>query len=142
MSPGEYKVLRKTLGMTSEWVAKQCGVNLRTAQRWEASITPPRDAIELLEFWAKRFRQYLEMVERNLNTLTEEHGEPRAVNLTRYRTDESLRVAHPGAWINSMHDAAIGHIALSLQERYTINIVDWHGDSPRRKTPNARRKTI
>ena len=40
MTPNEFRILRTSMGLTSQDVADACDVNLRTAQRWETTHQP------------------------------------------------------------------------------------------------------
>lgn len=41
MTPAEFKTLRESLGLTTEWLATQFEVSQRTIARWEDDGTPP-----------------------------------------------------------------------------------------------------
>lgn len=105
MTPAEFRVLRKTLGLTAQDIADRFEVNLRTAQRWEATHNPPLDVAEWIEdrvgFYADRVADVLD--------IADESGSAR---LLKYR-DDAACVERTGLSV-SEHDALLGHICIAL----------------------------
>lgn len=109
-----WKTWRETLGMTAQQVAEELGVNLRTAQRWEATNDPPAFAVE----WLDGYR--LAMLDR-IRTVVQDKG---PVRLVRYRTEASARAAGEPLPL-SMHAALIGLTAAALEESRREYVIDW-----------------
>lgn len=107
MTPNEFRILRTSMGLTSQDVADACEVNIRTAQRWESTHQPPADAQAwILNKWdliAKRVSEVVELAD---------SGEP--IRLISYR-DDATAFERQGMSANE-HAALLGHICMSLTQ--------------------------
>lgn len=125
MGTAQFKTMRQALGLAADDVAQQCGVTLRTAQRWEKTHTPPADAAAWLSgLWAQRAA----MIANSLDTMAEtvdEYDEPRAVEVSRFASLESFRRTYPDGdaadW--KIHSATVGLLAMSVAvEGYKVRV--------------------
>ncbi|MDK4337429.1 hypothetical protein [Corynebacterium accolens] len=107
MTPAEFRVLRSSLGLSAQDVARANEVALRTAQRWEVSHDPPADVQAwLLDKWAlvaDRVGDVIDLAER---------GEP--IRLISYR-DDATAFERQGMSA-SEHTALLGHICMALEQ--------------------------
>lgn len=103
MTPTEFRILRTSMGLTSQDVADACDVNIRTAQRWETTHQPPLDAgVWLQDKWV-RFAGCIDQA-MQIAEKAEEEGKP--ISLTNVVTGEGLS--------RSEHTALIGHICMAF----------------------------
>ena len=92
MTAAELKTLRESLGLTTQWIADQASVQLRTAQYWEHGkrMAVPDDVSSMLinidEQLDRTVEQSMEVVKSKFKEL----GDPEVVVLVRYRTDDDL----------------------------------------------------
>ena len=122
MSCAQFKTLRESLGVTTQWVADAVQVNLRTAQRWEATLTPPDDAVMLLEHWLAVFHRQMGTLLDELRTFEDEHGYPDTLEMVRYRTLQSAQRAG-NDWPEEMHNGFLRYALLTLTfEGYDLRI--------------------
>lgn len=105
MTPQELKIHRKALGLTVDDVATRFDVARRTAQRWEATHTPP---LEVSEWVEDQIGHYTDRVAEIMDT-AEQFGE---IVLFRYDTDDEC-IPATGLSV-SEHDALLAHCALAL----------------------------
>lgn len=114
MTPATFKSLREGLGLTSQDVADQAGVNLRTAQRWESTHEPPSDVQEWVINLTERFTDTREMVMDAAQEALESVGDDTPIMLTRFRTKESYLRAHPDGLPHTVHSALISSLAVEI----------------------------
>lgn len=105
MNCAEFHIKRTALGLTAQDIADSFKVNIRTAQRWETTHTPPLDvATWLNDRWETLCKQVDQVKQ------IAESGEK--VHLLRYRRDSSaLSSQHISV---GEHDALLGHITMLL----------------------------
>ena len=125
MNPETFRSKREALGLTQEQVAAAHDVNLRTAQRWESTHTPPDYAVAWLDALAEEFMEQFDAVVDEASTLSEERDGDVDFTLTRYRTEESYRRAHGDSrfpW--TVHCMLISQLALHLDAEVSFAPVD------------------
>lgn len=129
MDPALFKTLREALGLTPHEVAKRLGVNIRTAQRWETTNTPTPEAVAfIVQRWgtyAFRVNQVMEYMEE----MIEEHGEPQAVTMARYRDDAQAALAGEDMTAKE-HAALLGHIVMALTREGLMAEVTYRMSEP------------
>lgn len=129
MHPALFKTLREALGLTTSEIAQMAGVNIRTAQRWEATNPPPEDVVaplvEQWDNWARKINTIIDL----LDEQAENHGDPEVVSLTRYRHSEQATLAGLDMPAQQ-HAALLGHILMALtREGYKSEII-WRAEEP------------
>lgn len=107
MTPAEFRVKRRALGLTAHDVAAACDVAERTAQRWETTHQPPVDACVWLE---SKWTAAASMIDDAIQLA--ESIEPEPARLIAYRCEEAAR-AYQGMTARE-HTAVLGHIAMLL----------------------------
>lgn len=110
MTPNEFRILRTSMGLTSQDVANACDVNIRTAQRWETTHQPPLDAgVWLQDKWVR----FADCIDQALQIAEQAEAEGRPIVLTDVVTGEGLS--------RSEHTALMGHIHMA----YTMADFDY-----------------
>lgn len=116
MTGAEFRLKRRTLGLSIEEFAERLKVNLRTVRRWEnGEWEIPPNAIAFLDnLWQKNIEKANIVLDR-LDSVAKEQGkDPEAVVLRMYRTRKGHYEADPGqTW--SEHASAVGIIAIALE---------------------------
>lgn len=113
MTPAEYQTIREACGLSQQAAASFHNVALRTVQHWEQgrNAVPAGVAEEIRRLDARIERAVLEAVD----LATEQ--KPDAVDLIRYRTDESYagsRADREGL-PHGCHNALIGRTRVALE---------------------------
>lgn len=113
MKAATVRTLRELVGLTCQEVADHAGVNIRTAQRWEAvavdDSTIPADVTDWLWGLADWINDTADRVVEAVEDQIDEHGEPEAVDLARYVNAASARQAGITVPVGT-HSAAIVYI--------------------------------
>ena len=129
LTPLTFRTMRHTLGFTTKEVADACSVNLRTAQRWENTKTPPMDAqIWLQEEWVRFLNRIDDAVEAAdkawMTTST-------PIVLFSYLNEEHCQAKH--SMSVARHQALLGHIGVALDMEEipwdVVNIEDLDEDT-------------
>ena len=105
MTPQEFKIIRKALGLTANDVAEKFDVARRTAQRWETTFAPPLEVAEWIE---DQLGHYADRVAEVMET-AEYMGE-----VTLFRYDDDAECIKATGLSVSEHDALLGHVAIAL----------------------------
>jgi len=97
MTAAELKTLRESLGLTTQWVADQASVQLRTAQYWEKGgrMAVPEDVAAMLTQIDDQFETVATQALVQVEASIAGNGEPEEVVLIRYRNDQDLWRFHP-----------------------------------------------
>ncbi|WP_411708623.1 helix-turn-helix domain-containing protein [Corynebacterium sp. LaCa116] len=110
MTPNEFRILRTSMGLTSQDVADACNVSIRTAQRWESTHQPPLDAgVWLQDQWVR----FADCIDQALQIAEKAEEEGRPIALTDVVTGEGLS--------RHEHTALMGHICMA----YTLADFDF-----------------
>lgn len=110
MTPNEFRILRTSMGLTSQEVANACDVNLRTAQRWETTHQPPLDAgVWLQDKWTR----FADCIDQALQIAEKAEDEGKPIVLTDVVTGDGLS--------RPEHTALMGHICMA----YTLADFDY-----------------
>lgn len=110
MTPNEFRILRTSMGLTSQDVAHACEVNIRTAQRWETTHTPPLDAgVWLQDKWTR----FADCIDQAIQIAEKAEDEGKPIVLTDVVTGDGLS--------RSEHTALMGHICMA----YTLADFDY-----------------
>lgn len=107
MTPAEFRIKRRALGLTTHDVAVACDVAERTAQRWETTHQPPVDACVWLE---SKWTSAASAIDAAIQLA--EEVEPEPARLIAYRRDEDA-LARQGMSARE-HSALLGHISMLL----------------------------
>jgi len=92
VTAAELKTIRESLGLTTQWIADQAGVRLRTAQYWEQGdrMSVPGDVADMLlkidQQLDTAVKQSIDVVQEIIN----KNGKPEEIVLVRYRNDSDL----------------------------------------------------
>lgn len=96
MTGAELKTLREACGLSVAWIAAHAAVQERTARYWEDSNTAvPQDVAKIIRHIDGLLTQSSNQALAQASQLTDTHGAPQLVVLSRYRTDADLWAAHP-----------------------------------------------
>lgn len=110
MTPNEFRILRTSMGLTAHDVAHACEVNIRTAQRWETTHTPPLDAgVWLQDKWTR----FADCIDQAIQIAEKAEDEGKPIVLTDVVTGDGLS--------RSEHTALMGHICMA----YTLADFDY-----------------
>lgn len=110
MTPNEFRILRTSMGLTAHDVAHACEVNIRTAQRWETTHTPPLDAgVWLQDKWTR----FADCIDQAIQIAEKAEDEGKPIVLTDVVTGDGLS--------RSEHTALMGHICMA----YTMADFDF-----------------
>ena len=92
MTAAELKTLRESLGLTTQWVADQAGVKLRTAQYWEMGgrMAVPGDVAEMLIAIDQQIDNAVTKSIDLVKEVSKKNGYPKEVALVRYRNNDDL----------------------------------------------------
>ena len=122
MTPAEFRIKRRALGLTYQDVAAACDVTERTAQRWEATHEPPADACVWLEGkWTSVARAVDQAMQ-----LAEE-VEPEPVTLIAYRRDKDAQ--NHQSMTAREHAALLGHVTMLLTlGDFDYQVIDYVGE--------------
>ena len=122
MTPAEFRIKRRALGLTTLDVSRACDVAERTAQRWESTHEPPVDACVWLE---EKWTAAASAVDQAMQLA--EEVEPEPVSLIAYRRDEDAQ-ARQGMTARE-HAALLGHITMLLTlGDFDYQVVDHVGE--------------
>ena len=110
MTPNEFRILRTSMGLTSQEVANACDVNIRTAQRWETTHQPPLDAGVWLQ---DRWVQFADYIDQALQIAEKYEQQGKPVTFPRGFAEDKLSP--------SEHTALMGHICMA----YTLADFDY-----------------
>ena len=110
MTPNEFRILRTSMGLTSQDVADACDVNIRTAQRWESTHQPPLDAGMWLQ---NKWVRFADCIDQAVQIAEKAEAEGRPIVLTEAVTGEGLG--------RHEHTALLGHICMA----YTMADFDF-----------------
>ena len=122
MTPAEFRVKRRSLGLTTLDVSQACDVAERTAQRWESTHEPPVDACVWLE---DKWTTAAHAVEQAMQLA--EEAEPEPVYLIAYRRDEDAQI-HQSMTARE-HAALLGHVTMLLTlGDFDYQVVDHLGE--------------
>ena len=110
MTPAEFRILRTSMGLTAHDVAQACEVNIRTAQRWETTHTPPLDAGVWLQ---DRWTRFADCIDQAIQFAEKAEDEGKPIVLTDVVTGDGLS--------RSEHTALMGHICMA----YTLADFDY-----------------
>lgn len=129
MDTAEFKTKRESMGMTSDWVAAQLGVSLRSAQDYEAvkkgGKNVPPNAERFINHWWEHYKNTVDNVLLDLTEQTMHLGaSPRAVELYRYRTDIQCHNDGNAPMSKTMHAALQGWVMAALERSgFTVEIL-------------------
>ncbi|MDH5217470.1 MAG: DUF1870 family protein [Gammaproteobacteria bacterium] len=115
LNAAELKTIRESLGLTSQWLADQVGVRLRTVQYWESGRNSvPQDVEELLQNIDASINQ---SVSETLKLVSEK--EANDLVLIRYKNDEDLWHYRPDMkpLPATCHASMLSRILLKLKEK-------------------------
>lgn len=122
MTPAEFRIKRRALGLTYQDVAAACDVAERTAQRWESTHEPPADACVWLE---EKWTAAASAVDQAMQLA--EEMEPEPVTLIAYRRDKDAQ-ARQGMTARE-HAALLGHITMLLTlGDFDYQVIDHVGE--------------
>ncbi|PXA77947.1 helix-turn-helix transcriptional regulator [Auritidibacter ignavus] len=114
MNSATYRVLRMSLGLTPEDVAKHLGVRPVSAQRWESSHQPPGIASEYVTGLYERYQQIIDEVLAGVDELEAGYGQAESVDLAVYGSAETARRVLGDDMTVRQHTALVGHILFAL----------------------------
>lgn len=130
MTPAEFKTLRESLGLTTEWLAQWAGVNDRTVKYWESgskntyrAVIPPGVAEGLQAIEAE-----VEAMAKALADLAEAQGAKTGstVALLRYKNEEDLLAKNPGwPYPNRTHGVIMSMARSLLAQRGIGSSLVW-----------------
>lgn len=86
MNHAEMKTIRESLQLTLMWISTEGGVHVRTAQNWEAGITPIPDRIKTI---LNSMDESVEQFADEICTFISE-SRPVSVELLRFKSNENL----------------------------------------------------
>ena len=93
ITPAELKTLREKWGLSTQWLAEQAGVQVRTVQFWESGRSAvPEDVAALMLVTDMRLESTIDAAVEYITSLEQP---PTAVVLVRYKTDEDLHYYRP-----------------------------------------------
>lgn len=92
MTAAELKTLREALGLTTQWLADQAGVGLRTAQYWEngGRMAVPDDVAALIYGIDDQLDAVVYEAIAHAEAISSKKRTPEKVVLVRYRKDEDF----------------------------------------------------
>lgn len=131
MTGAEFRLKRRTLGLSIEETAERLGVNLRSMRRWEnGEWEVPENAITFIDgLWQDK----VEAANVVLDKLEAQGKDPEPITLRLYRTHKGHYEADPGqTW--GEHASAIGIIAVAL-ELHGYQFTVEYAEKPGNNTP-------
>ena len=92
MTPAELKTILESLGLTLEWLARQSGVTLKTAQYWESGEkSVPDNVIKMLEKINQNFEESVQgTISMVAHISRARNQKPEWIDQVRYRNDMDL----------------------------------------------------
>ncbi|RRD61615.1 hypothetical protein [Leucobacter sp. OH1287] len=127
MTSAELRTILQIIGISGLEFADLIEVNPRTVRRWLSEQAPPAFAQEKAQAYLDTFIDRQREIIDALDSQAESLGEPQAVTLYRYRSEESARRAGIDMPY-SIHCALIGFVYASLiAEGYEVE-VDYYAE--------------
>lgn len=116
----EFHFLRLSTGLAVQDVATLAGVNLRTAQRWETTLTPPADIVDLLQ---DRYDRALDRIDL---TLSAARAGRLPGPLPHYRPGEDAQCRADTGMTVSEHSAMLTHLRMAGELQHISTHVELH----------------
>lgn len=120
LKPAHFKVLRKSMGMSVEFIAAQLDRNPRTIDTFEAvsrNADVPEYVEEFILQWWDLFQETIAATLDYVDKQTSELGKPPArVDLSIFINDKQVERAGKAPMTKTIHDALTGHVVMALNQ--------------------------